>query len=134
MGSYKCHLQQFMEKTPLTLFWEADEDKDTPHSKPEFTTMVTKHKWSPTVTLMDVEHFRRAFVSKYCLHECAMMLKAAKPGSVHITWFLPQSIVHYLMEEIKSTGTEFFQLHNVIQLVLDGQCIYTAEHAEEVLL
>jgi len=133
MGSFKCHIQCFMEETPLTLFWEADEDKDTPHSKPEFTTSVTKHKRPPTVTLMDVEHFRRAFIGKYCLHECAMMLKAAKPGSVLITWSIPQSIVHYLMEEIQSTGTEFFQQNGILQLVLDGQCIYTVESTGQVL-
>lgn len=132
--SYKGHLQHFMEETPLILFWEADEDKDIPHPKPEFTTMVTKHKWPPTITLMAVENFRRAFVGKYHLHECAMMLKAAMPGSVHITWIIPQCIVHYLMEEIQSTGTDFFQQNDIVQLVLDEQCVYMEEQVGELHL
>lgn len=132
MELYKHHLYRFMENTPLTLFWEADEDKEIPHIKPEFATMVTEHNWPPTVTLMDVERFRRAFVSEYCLHECAMMLQAARPGSVHITWFIPQSIMHYLMEEIQSSRAEFFQESGIIQLELDGQCIYTAESTTQV--
>ena len=134
MDSFKCSLLHFMEETPLTLFWEADDDKDIPFVKPEFTTMVTEHKWPPTITLMAVEMFRRAFVGKYCLHECAMMLKAAKPGSVHITWIIPQSIVHYLMKEIQSTGVEFFQQNDIVNLMLDGQFIYTTEHRKEVCI
>ena len=99
MEAYKKDLQQFREKTPLTLFCKAQKKRRVKPSE-EFHEMVTEFDWPSEVTLEVVEQFREEYAYHYNLRECAMMLALVRPGSFIVTWYIPQSIVKKLKEDI----------------------------------
>ena len=75
MEKYNSDLQKFRQHTTLKLFCQADIYTSTEcDPPPEFRKIVIEHKWPDTVTLEDVEKFRRRYSQTYNLQRCAMML------------------------------------------------------------
>ena len=120
MERYKIDLQGFRESTTLVLFC-----KGVPQSycdpPPGFKKVLTKHQWPETITLEDVETFRKRFLCTLKLQDCAMMIHGIETGSFKITWFAALS--HSILkenEEMKKVFREF----KVISIYIDGQCVY----------
>ena len=85
---YDKDMKRFRETTPLVLFCRvapdllALDEADTP--PPGFSTMVTEHQWPETVTLSDVEEFRRRYLYDYNLAQYALMVgKVLTSGLCH---------------------------------------------------
>ena len=80
MAEYKREIQKFRKRTTLKLFCQA-----MPHSvedlPPGFRTRVIKHKWPNTITLEDVEVFRKCFLFTHDLRVCATMVSKFLQGS-----------------------------------------------------
>ena len=99
MEVYKLDLQRFRQKTPLALFCQSQKRRRRKPSE-EFQEMVAEFDWPHEVTLEVVEQFRQEFAYHYKLRDCAMMLAVVRPGSFIVTWFIPESIVYKLREDI----------------------------------
>ncbi|CAI8051472.1 hypothetical protein GBAR_LOCUS28177, partial [Geodia barretti] len=97
--AYKLDLQRFRQKTPLALFCQCQKRRRRKPSE-EFKEIVTEFDWPHEVTLEVVEQFRQEFAYHYKLRDCAMLLAKVLPGSFIITWFIPESIVKKLREDI----------------------------------
>ena len=80
MVQYKENIQRFRKSTPLVMFCMADPvplDEDPPRV---FRRMVVQFDWPETVTLEDVENFRRRYAKSYDLKTTARMLNNIRPG------------------------------------------------------
>ena len=80
LEAYKEDIQQFREKTPLTLFCQTQKRR---HIKPpsEFEEMVAEFDLPDDVTLEVVEQFRQEYACYYGLHKCAMMVAVVQRSS-----------------------------------------------------
>ena len=100
MDQYKEDIQKFRENTKLVLFCQLDysmlaiNQLQPCNPPPGFQKMVTEHQWPKTVTLKDVEEFRKAFLLSFGLPECAVMVNRIRRNCFEITWFtlLPPSV------------------------------------------
>ena len=120
MEVYKLDLQRFRQKTPLALFCQCHKRR---RKKPpeDFEEMVAEFDWPHEVTLEVVEQFRQEFIYHYKLRDCAMMLAKILPGSFIITWFIPESIVKKLKEDIPH---RILKKYTVINLQIAGVRVY----------
>ena len=125
MEEYKQDMQKFKKNTKLVLFCQVDysmlainQPCDLP---PGFSKMVTEHKWPQTVTLQDVEEFRKRFLLTLRLPECAMVVNRIQEGCFKITWFavLPPSLVQQQENII-----QVFVDYKVILVEINGECVY----------
>ena len=135
---YDKDMKKFRETTTLVLFCQVDPDlldldeADTP--PPGFSTMVTEHQWPETVTLSDVEEFRKKFLHQFELPECAMMVNRIRRKCFEITWFavLPPIVIQSLRE---SPPVALFKNFQVVSVEIDGELIYsTPSHVPPVSL
>ena len=87
MTKHSQDMEDFRKRTTLKLFCQVVQCKkiDPP---PGFNTMVTEHNWPNTITLEDVEQFRKRFIETFNLQQCAMMVDSIVPGSFKVTWFV----------------------------------------------
>ena len=120
MEVYKLDLQRFRQKTPLALFCQSQKRRRRKPSE-EFQEMVAEFDWPHEVTLEVVEQFRQEFAYHYKLRDCAMMLAVVRPGSFIITWFIPESIVKKLKEDIPH---RILKKYTVINLQIAGVRVY----------
>ena len=120
MEAFKKDIQQFREKTPLTLFCKTQKRR---HINPpsDFKEMVAKFDWPDDVTLEVVEKFRQEYACHYGLHKCAMTLAVVRPNCFIITWFIPESIVEKLKEKVPRA---ILKKHHVTRLEIAGTCVY----------
>ena len=130
MDQYKEDIQKFRENTTLVLFCQLDysmlavNQLQPCNPPPGFQKMVTEHQWPETVTLKDVEEFRKAFLLCFGLPECAMMVHRIRRKCFEITWFgvIPESIGQLLRE---SNGTiKALKDFKVILVEIEGECVY----------
>ena len=128
METYKRDLKQFRVITPLKLYCLTQKRKRI-ERKEDFNTMVARFDWQENITLEDVEEFRQEYASEYNLHRCAMMIAQVLPGSYIITWFIPESIINKLMENIPE---EILIKYCVTQLEIAGFCIYSSIKTQKV--
>ena len=120
MEAYKLDLQKFREKTPLDLFCQSQNRKRRKPSE-EFQKVVAEFDWPHQVPLEVVEQFRQEYAYHYKLRECALMLAAIRPGSFIVTWFIPDSILHKLKENIPS---RILKKYAVTSLEIAGEKIF----------
>ena len=73
MAEYKREIHEFRKRTTLKLFCLVDPYTEE-NPPPDFKKMVTEHKWPSTITLEDVEEFRKKFIKSFNLIECATMV------------------------------------------------------------
>ena len=128
MELYKENLQLFRMNTPLTLFCRAQKRKRS-RLTPDFQEIVADFSWEEDVTLEAVEQFRQEYASHYKLHEFAMMMAQARPGSFIITWFIPESIVDKLKANIPRAILEKYL---VSELKIAGVCVYSSHKPKRV--
>ena len=119
MEAYKLDLQRFREKTPLDLFCQSQKRRKRKPSE-EFQGVVAEFDWPHQVTLEVVEQFRQEYAYHYNLRECAMMLANIRPGSFIVTWFIPESIVNKLKENVP---THVMKKYSVTNLEIAGEKI-----------
>jgi hypothetical protein len=123
---YDKDMKKFRETTTLVLFCQVAPDllalgkADPP---PGFSTIVTEHQWPDTVTLSDVEEFRKKFLHNSELPECAMIVNEITRKCFEITWFavLPPIVIQSLRE---SPPVTLFEDFKVVSLDIDGEHIY----------
>ena len=120
MEAYKKDLRQFREKTPLTLFCQAQKRRRVKPSE-EFQEVVAEFDWPSEVTLEVVEQFRQEYAYHYNLRECAMMLAVVRPGSFIATWFIPESIVKKMKEDVPN---RIMKKYSVVNLDVAGVRVY----------
>ena len=127
MEAYKNNIQQFREKTPLTIFCQTQKRR---HIKPpsEFEEMVAEFDWPNDVTLEVVEQFRQEYACHYGLHECAMMLTVVRPNCFIVTWFIPESIVEKLKGNVPR---DILKKHLVKRLEIAGTCVYCVTRKQQ---
>ena len=131
MEKYSQDMQKFRARTKLVLFCEVDysmlainpllQPCDPP---PGFRKMVTKHQWPGTVTLKDVEEFRKQFLLTFRLPECAIMVNRIRRKCFVITWFgvLPTNVIQLLSQ---SKGKiEVFTKFKVTSVEIDDEIVY----------
>ena len=118
---YKKDLQRFRKRTNLELFCQAVPSTLDDDPPPGFRKMVFIFDWPKTVTLEDVEVFRRRYACKYNLKECAMILNTIGTGSFTVIWFIPVTVIETLT---KKRALDIIKEFNVTRLEIDGRCIY----------
>ena len=128
METYKSYLGQFRKKTPLTLFCQAQEQRDI-DMPPNFRKVVTDFKWPQNAKLEDVEQFRQKFAHYYSLHDCAMMVAEVRPGCFIVTWFVPESVVEKLKGKVPRA---ILKEYSVTKLEIAGTCVYRLRKPQEV--
>ena len=124
METYKNDMKRFRESTTLVVFCQA-----VPHRycdpPPGFEKMITKHQWPETVTLEDVEKFRKRFLFTMHLQECAMIMHDINRGSFIVTWFavLPAFVYPFLK---KGEGKVRLMLNafQVISVEINGRFVF----------
>ena len=121
MEVYKLDLQRFRQKTPLALFCKSQKRRRRKPSE-EFKEMVAEFDWPHEVTLEVVEQFRQEFAYHYKLRDCAMLLAAVRPGSFIVTWFIPESIVKKLKENIPHL---ILEKYDVVNFQIAGIRVYS---------
>ena len=120
MKTYQSELQQFRMKTPLSLFCQTQKRKKVELS-PDFKEMVAKFELPKEVTMEVVERFRQEYASEYNLHDFAMMMAKALPGSFIITWFIPESLVEKLKGKVP---VQILKKYFVTSLRIAGVSVY----------
>lgn len=124
MAEYKIDLQKFRERTTLAIFCQAEPHRED-DPPPNFRKMVVKHMWPETITLEDVEMFRKCYTQEYNLPTCAMMLHSIKHGSFTITWFVTVTVIELLM---KDQAVKLYKEFNITRLDIAEICVYLKEH------
>ena len=88
MEKYSQDMQKFRARTTLKLFCQVDYSMlginpllQPCGPPPGFRKMVTEHQWPATVTLKDVEEFRKRFLLTFGLPECAMVVHRIRGGT-----------------------------------------------------
>ncbi|CAI8032727.1 hypothetical protein GBAR_LOCUS18479 [Geodia barretti] len=120
MEAYKLDLQRFRQKTPLALFCQCQKRRRRKPSE-EFKEIVAEFDWPHEVTLEVVEQFRQEYAYHYKLRDCAMLLAKVLPGSFIITWFIPESIVKKLREDIPH---RILKKYTAVSLQIAGVKVY----------
>ncbi|CAI8033784.1 hypothetical protein GBAR_LOCUS19057 [Geodia barretti] len=120
MEAYKLDLQRFRQKTPLALFCQSQKRRRRKPSE-EFKEMVAEFDWPHEVTLEVVEQFRQEYAYHYKLRDCAMIVAEIRPGSFIITWFIPESIVKKLRENIPH---HILKKYTAVSLEIAGVKVY----------
>ena len=127
MKVYEEDMGKFRESTALVLFCHVAPDMlGLPEADPPsgFQKMVIEHQWPETVTLKDIEEFRKRFSRTYGLPQCAMMVNKIQRKCFEVTWFavLPPEVV-LALKKMEGT-TEVFRDFKVISIEIDGECVY----------
>ena len=118
MEKYCQDIQKFRARTKLVLFCEVEysmlainpllQPCDPP---PGFRKMVTEHQWPATVTLKDVEEFRKRLLHTFGLQECAIMVHRIRGGDLlNITFTeneVPEIVQNILTLKAKSKALGF---------------------------
>ena len=128
MENYKTDLLKFRQRTTLKLFCQADTSTEC-DPPPEFRKLVVKHDWPDTVTLEDVEKFRRRYSQTYNLRKCAMMLHNIRSGSFTVTWFVPVTVIDILrISKKRAVNVMVYKEFEVSRLEIHVQataiCVY----------
>ena len=130
MEKYSQDMQKFRARTKLVLFCKVKyrmlainpllQPCDPP---PGFRKMVTEHPWPETVTLKDVEEFRKQFLLTFGLPECAIMVNRIENKCFEITWFavLSPTVLQLLKEPESVSLLKDFEVSSV---EIDGECVY----------
>ena len=93
-------------------------------SSESFKKVVSRHKFSPSTSLKEINTLWHKFAHKYDLRACAIFLLSMRNGSVVITMLVPESLEMML----KSTDPEFFKEHSIVHLQLNDILFYEQVH------
>ena len=88
-----------------------------------------------TVTLEDVENFRKCYARKYNIQLCAMILHTCyiTPKCFEITWFIPVTVIDILrMERALQVYKEFEVSRVEIYTQENAVCVYQTPFKHKV--
>ena len=123
MAEYVAQVNAFRRKTRLDKFSKIYKRKEKKVDE-KFRTLVTEHDIHlSTTTLEKVEEIRHDVCSELSLREFSLQLAAVAPGSLVITWLVPQSLVAYIQKSVKLSSPAM-RKHHVSQLTIDGFIVY----------
>ena len=123
MAEYTAQVCVFRRKTRLDKFSKIYKRKEKKVDE-RFRTLVTEHNIQlSTTTLEKVEEIRHDVCSELSLQEFSLQLAAVAPGSLVITWLVPQSLVAYIQKSVKLSSPAM-RKHHVSQLTIDGLIVY----------
>ena len=123
MAEYAAQISAFRKKTRLDKFSKIYKRKEKKVDE-TFRTLVTEHDIRlSTTTLEKVEEIRHDVCSELSLEEFSLQLAAVAPGSLVITWLVPQSLVAYIQKSVK-LSSQVMRKHHVSQLTIDGFIVY----------
>ena len=123
MAEYVVQVNAFRRKTRLDKFSKIYKRKEKKVDE-KFRTLVTEHDIHlSTTTLEKVEEIRHDVCSELSLREFSLQLAAVAPGSLVITWLVPQSLVAYIQKSVKLSSPAM-RKHHVSQLTIDGLIVY----------
>ena len=123
MAKYAAQISVFRRKTRLDKFSKIYKRKQKKVDE-MFRTLVIKHEIQlSTTTLQEVEEIRHDICSELSLEEFSLQLAAVAPGSLVITWLVPQSLVAYIQKSIILISSAM-RKHHVSQLTIDGFIVY----------
>ena len=123
MAEYVAQVSAFRRKTRLDKFSKIYKRKEKKVDE-KFRTLVTEHDIHlSTTTLEKVEEIRHDICSELSLREFSLQLAAVAPGSLVITWLVPQSLVAYFQKSVKLSSPAM-RKHHVSQLTIDGFIVY----------
>ena len=123
MAEYAAQISAFRRKTRLDKFSKIYKRKEKKVDE-KFRTLVTEHNIQlSTTTLERVEEIRHDVCSELSLEEFSLQLAAVAPGSLLITWLVPQSLVAYIQKSVKLSSPAM-RKHHISQLTIDGFIVY----------
>ena len=123
MAEYTAQVSVFRRKTRLDKFSKIYKRKQKKVDE-KFRILVTEHDIRlSTTTLEKVEEIRHDICSELSLREFSLQLAAVAPGSLVITWLVPQSLVAYIQKSVKLSSPAM-RKHLVSQLTIDGFIVY----------
>ena len=123
MAEYIAQVSAFRRKTRLDKFSKIYKRNERKVDE-TFRTLVTEHDIHlSTTTLETVEEIRHDICSELSLEEFSLQLAAVAPGSLVITWLVPQSLVAYIQKSVKLSSPAM-RKHHVSQLTIDGLIVY----------
>ena len=121
---FESNLQYFRMQTPLKLYCKAQTKREI-ELPPGFQHMFAKFQWpkktNGVITLKVAEQFRQEYMHHYSLHDCALMVAEIVPLCFIVTWFIPESIVEMLKQDI---STKLLKNYFITRLEIAGACIY----------
>ena len=96
--------------------------------------MVVQYDFPPdAMTLSDVERFRTYFANMYGLEEWSMFFQDVNiTESVNVFWLVPVSIIAYIQKQILASRDDFFQAHHIVNVTLEGDCVYQSRTPSKV--
>ena len=123
MEGYAEEITQFRKKTKLRVFSKVHKRKPK-KADDKFKELVSEHNIDlSTATLEDVEQFRNDICNELSLFPFSLQLAALTPGSVVITWLVPQSLVAHIQKAI-TLNSQTMRKYHVTQLTVDGFITY----------
>ena len=127
MQDYIDKLRAFRVDTKLCDFidnWPV-RGQDPPKAVFKEFVIKMKKKWEEC-TLEDVEEFKETLTHKFFLPNFVLLLREAEEGCVCLTWYTPAPIAKTLQESLPNIEAEFFKMHGIERVSVDGQeCFLT---------
>ena len=122
MEDYIHKLRAFRVATKLCDFIDNWPVRGRDPPKADFKHVVIKmgKKWEEC-TLEDIENFRETLTHKFFLPNFGLLLREAGEGCICLTWYTPGPIANTIQENLPRIETEFFDLHGIQQLSVNGQ-------------
>ena len=75
-------------------------------------------------SLTYVNELWQSLTQQFALPRPAMILQSIAKGCIGITWLIPANLVNYVSSMVQKTSCRFAK-QDVLQVILDEQCIYT---------
>ena len=129
METYVSDLQNFREKTPVTLFhsFQPRMPKNI-EPPPNFRKMILVFD-SDYMMLDNVEQFRIEYSHYHKLQQFTMVLAKVDLNPISVTWFIPESIVEKLL---KGIPRNILRKYLVSKLHITGACVYRLRTSQKV--
>ena len=132
IGEYVRDLAAFRKNTTIAQVCRfAKSWSIRPDLPQHFSTLRTKFsKSAAEYTLEELEQFRLTFCREFSLslsESVAMLAAGVMDGSVVLLWHIPSSLVDDLMPAVFSHPRSFFEQQLVVEIVLNGICVYDSQ-------
>ena len=95
MNKYKKEMKTFKQSTTIKQLLQVGLGVVRKEPPPGFSSIVTKLKQRPAVTLEELDQFRHKICLEFNLPTFILMLESFEEGSLCITWHIPSSEMHH---------------------------------------
>ena len=127
MGKYDKDVETFAANTPLDEFCHCEAAREMMSDTvppPDFHLMVIEHEWPETVTLKNVEEFRKHFFCKIALSECAMLVSVHIEKYVKVIWSSGVQVSDFQRLRKKESTAKSLKYYNVHSMEISGMPVY----------